>query len=728
MLRIRIGVLMGGRSLESEVSFNSGRTICDHLDSHTYEILPFFQTHNGTLYLLPWKFLHRGKTTDFLDRLENEAEKISWSTLKERVDIIYPALHGRWGEDGTIQAVLETLKIPYVGSGVYTSALTASKKFHDELLNEHHIQTPKSLYIEPTKDLDGVDWKSFFVTLDCTSLVVKPDGEGSSFGVSIVKTEKELKAATHYARTIEPRIQQAVIIQEKIEGIEFSVTGILQNNAWHIFPPTEIVHQKTDYVYNYVDKYMPGSGKKYTPARFSQKNLEDIKKIAHRIAIILQARSCIRIDGFLKHDGTIVIIESNIFPGMTPASFTFWQSEEDNINPTQLINMIISESLSNDMILEHSSDKKSFQSKLRIAVLLGGGSAEKETSLDSGRNVIYKLSHNKYSVTPIFVTPENRLFIINTRLIVKNATHEIEEHLDTCTEISWDEIAKTHDFVFLALHGGEGENGCIQGMLEMLNMPYNGSGILASALCMDKHETKRILSREKISVPKGFLLSKNDYEHAITDSLLEKSFNDVLAQHSLSYPLIIKPHNDGCSCLVSCVHTAKEALESIKNVFDFGKDHCLIEECINAMELTVGVLGNDTPLVLPPTYTPKKDIVLSLEEKFLPGDGQNITPAPLSIEETIFIKETIARAYKALGCKGYARIDCFFKPGIGPQLIVLECNTLPALTPATCLFHQAAEIGMKPIELLEKIIELGLELHSKKMIPLPVTHPHVFHS
>ena len=120
---LRIGVLMGGRSIEREVSFNSGRTICDHLDSSRYTITPIFQTEDGKLYLLPWKFLHRGKISDFLHRLNTEAEVITWDVLKKRVDFVYVALHGRYGEDGILQGTLEVLGIPYLGSKVFGSAL-----------------------------------------------------------------------------------------------------------------------------------------------------------------------------------------------------------------------------------------------------------------------------------------------------------------------------------------------------------------------------------------------------------------------------------------------------------------------------------------------------------------------------------------------------------------------------------------------------------------------------
>jgi D-alanine-D-alanine ligase len=106
MQKLRVGVLMGGKGIEREVSFNSGRTICDHLDTARYQITPLFQTKNNQLYILPWHFLHRGKTNDFEHRLQHEAQHIIWDELKNSVDFIYIAMHGRYAEDGTLQGFL----------------------------------------------------------------------------------------------------------------------------------------------------------------------------------------------------------------------------------------------------------------------------------------------------------------------------------------------------------------------------------------------------------------------------------------------------------------------------------------------------------------------------------------------------------------------------------------------------------------------------------------------
>jgi D-alanine-D-alanine ligase len=146
------------------------------------------------------------------------------------------------------------------------------------------------------------------------------------------------------------------------------------------------------------------------------------------------------------------------------------------------------------------------------------------------------------------------------------------------------------------------------------------------------------------------------------------------------------------------------------------KDAVLIEEFINGMELTVGVVGNDNPYALPPSQTIATNGILTIEEKFLPGAGENQTPAPLSLSALTLVQTTVTNAYKTIGCKGYARIDCFYQtaeqsPTHQERVVILEINTLPGLTPATCLFHQAAETGLRPSEFLDIIIKLGLEEH-----------------
>src|SRR5690606_33567268 len=135
-------------ALEKEISFLSGRTICDHLDTARYDVIPLFQT-NTDLYVLPWYFLHRGKITDFEHRLVDEAEKIVWDDLKKRIDFVYIAQHGRYAEDGILQGLLEVLGIPYLGSGIFASAIRVDKIIQKLFLTHAGIKTPTGIVVHP---------------------------------------------------------------------------------------------------------------------------------------------------------------------------------------------------------------------------------------------------------------------------------------------------------------------------------------------------------------------------------------------------------------------------------------------------------------------------------------------------------------------------------------------------------------------------------------------------
>ena len=139
--------MMGGRNTENEVSFNSGRTICDHLDTARFNVVPIFQTFSGELYLLPYHFIHRGKIRDFEHRLPTEAQRICWDDLKKLIDFAYLAMHGRNAEDGSLQGMLEVLKIPYLGSKILASAVCMDKAIQRKFLQANHINIPTGIVL-----------------------------------------------------------------------------------------------------------------------------------------------------------------------------------------------------------------------------------------------------------------------------------------------------------------------------------------------------------------------------------------------------------------------------------------------------------------------------------------------------------------------------------------------------------------------------------------------------
>ncbi|MGE0009740.1 MAG: ATP-grasp domain-containing protein [Candidatus Babeliales bacterium] len=722
MQKIRVGVIMGGMSIEDEVSFNSGRTICDHLDSSCYEIIPLFHTHDNALYILPWRFLHRGKISDFIERLASEGKQVTWDQLKNTIDFMYIATHGRFAEDGTLQGMLEVLGIPYLGAKVYASALRMDKIVQKSVLQRHGVLVPRYAVVRAheigqfslMKDDIYKRMEKAGVVFPC---IVKPQAEGSSLGIRKVHTQDDLEEACKKAAWVNAQSAQNVLIEECLFGMEFTCVILTDYTTGQpiFLPPTEIVIEDGSDIFDYEQKYMPGRAQKFTPARCSQELTERIQQTCYTAMRALNITNMSRIDGFVTPHEEIYIIDPNSLSGMGPASFLFKQAAEYGMNHTDLINHLIKTELKSYRIgmemntPETKAGAVSATHKLKVAVLLGGRSNEKEISLDSGRNVVYKLSPNTYDVTPLFVSSKLELYRLNAKLLVCNNTGEIERQLTPDLFVAWNDLPKIADFVFIGLHGGEGENGAIQGTLELLKLPYNGPSVLTSALCMNKYETNQLLKAHGFAVPESVLIEKNEWQRA-QDQCIQKVIT------TLQFPLILKPHNDGCSVGVQKILNEQQ-LKPMLEAFFVDRMQALLEVCVIGMELTVGVIGNTTAQALPPSKAVAAAGVLSMTEKFLPGAGENQTPAPLSAQATELVQRTIEHVYTTVGCKGYSRIDCFYQtqaesPTGFERVVILEINTLPALTPATCLFHQAAELGMKPMDLIDKIVQLGLEQHN----------------
>ena len=725
--KLRVSVLMGGKSIEHEVSFNSGRTICDHLDTAHYIVTPIFQTTLGKLYILPWHFLHRGKISDFEHRLKDEAQEINWDSLKEITDFVYIALHGRYAEDGTVQAILELLSIPYLGSKVRASALGMHKIIQKKILSAHNISVTRGIeifledinkYIKNPQNLKSLLKQNNLIF----PLITKPAFEGSSFGISVVRSFEDLIEAISKAHNIDKRKTQPVLIEEYITGMEFSCIVIVDKNTKELLPlpPTEIVIETGSGYFDYQQKYMPGKAHKFTPARCSPEIIQKIHNTCLKVMHALEMKTIGRIDGFIKQDTQeVVIIDPNTLTGASPSTFPFRQAAEINMSHTQFINHLIETELINyglksEEILKDEKDSQisKVEQKIRVGVLLGGRSAEKEISLESGRNIFYKLSPHKYSTKALFLDNKLQLYMLNQSLLVRNNTSEIVEGLKPELKIKWSELPKMFDFVFIALHGGEGENGVIQGTLETLGIPYNGSGVLSSAICIDKYKTNEFLRHSNFNLPKNIFLALKNYKEN-----KEQIIKQI--QEELNFPIIIKPHNDGCSVFVSKALNSDELNLALENLSLAGREYALIEEYIIGMELTVGVIGNNSVYALPPSHTRSANAILSIEEKFLPGAGENQTPAPLAKEKLLLVQDTVVKAYKELDCKGYARIDCFYQnadqsPTKTDRIVIIEVNTLPGMTPATCIFHQAAEVNIRPMDFIDLIVKLGLEEHSDK--------------
>ncbi|MBI1182756.1 D-alanine--D-alanine ligase [bacterium] len=421
------------------------------------------------------------------------------------------------------------------------------------------------------------------------------------------------------------------------------------------------------------------------------------------------------------------------------------------------------------------STKKQAERKPRVGVIFGGYSSERHISVESGRNVFEKLnSAGHFETVPLFLSKDAQgdilLHKVPINLMLKDNADDISDKIasfkiapvidDIIKEaqqitthfagddydffprkIALEELNKEVDFAFLALHGRPGEDGTLQRELEKLGIPYNGSGPQSSATTIDKYQTNEILLQNGVLVAKHRMVWKDDW----CDNK-EEVIKQIEAQYG--YPFIAKPADDGCSSAVKKIKTRQELEDfadailrdteilpaaffsklMLKTNEEFPqKQGFLIEELISPngaahfIEVTGGMLiyteenGQKKYEVFEASEAVAEGGILSLEEKFLAGEGQNITPARYSqvpIDNATIstrVKAALAKTADLLNVEGYCRIDAFvriFSPE-KVEVIIIEINSLPGLTPATAIFHQAALANLKPAEFLEKLITIG---------------------
>jgi D-alanine-D-alanine ligase len=295
--------------------------------------------------------------------------------------------------------------------------------------------------------------------------------------------------------------------------------------------------------------------------------------------------------------------------------------------------------------------------KIKVAVLMGGKSCEREVSLMSGEGVLRNLDKNKYEVWGIDVPME----------------------LDKLKE-------RRPDLAFIIMHGKGGEDGEIQGYLETLEIKYTGSGVMASAIGMNKKFFKWVMEHNNILMPK-----------------------DVLKA-----PCVVKPVCGGSSVGVSIVEEDKQMEKAIKLAKEYDKE-IIIEEYVKGMEVTCGVWGNPSTAsqsgrageieALPVVEIIPKNKFFDYESKYTDNGTQEICPARLSDEMTKKVQEIAIKVFKVIDGRGFARVDMMIREG---EVYVLDINTLPGMTPNSLLPKEAKAVGYSYSQMLDKIIELAL--------------------
>jgi D-alanine-D-alanine ligase len=307
-------------------------------------------------------------------------------------------------------------------------------------------------------------------------------------------------------------------------------------------------------------------------------------------------------------------------------------------------------------------------SRLTVALLAGGKSAEREVSLKSGDQVFQALDPDRYHV--LRYDPK-----------------------DDLGRLAQD--ASRIDVALIILHGRLGEDGTIQGFLESLDIPYQGSGVLGSAIAMNKILSKQLYVQAGLPVAPYLVVDRR-----------EPRMQDCV-EETLGFPVVVKPEHEGSSIGLSIARSREDLPKALGQAWEYDR-RCMVEKFIKGTEITGGVLGNDTLQTLPLVeIIPGESYeFFDYAAKYTPGASHEICPARMSEALTRQAQDWALRAHRALHCRGYSRTDMIVS---GEDIVVLETNTIPGMTQTSLFPQAAATAGMPFPALLDRLIELALE-------------------
>lgn len=874
---LRVGVICGGPSAERGISLNSARSVIDHIQGDDLQISCFYIDSHLNAFSISTSQLYSNTPADFDFKLESLAQGFpSLSHFAEHlaasVDIVFPVIHGQFGEDGGIQELLEKSNVPFVGTGSKECRQSFDKYEASLELNRHRFITVPSFLVQGSKSNERLSMWFAQNQLDpkVGKVVVKPARAGSSIGVTVAYgVDDSIRKANDI---IIEGIDDKVLVEIFLEGgHEFTAIVLDVGSSLNCHPvvllPTEVeLHfqgsvdvSEKDAIFNYRRKYLPTQQVAYhTPPRFPIDIIENIRKGASVLFRTLGLRDFARIDGWFlpsynsssssnnkigkSESGTVIFTDINLISGMEQTSFLFQQASKVGFSHSKILRSIIHHAclrFPNSSSLHNSSSslpERSVPSSVaypkendirKVFVVFGGDTSERQVSLMSGTNVWLNLqAFHDLDVTPCLLAPKigsssskdldknetnvsaRTIYSLPYSLVLRHTTEDVlaaciesiepvraeftsklrdqvmNELMDGLKEQSWfsgfdiaDELPvkysveqwiklakESNATVFIAVHGGIGEDGTLQSLLEDEGIPYTGPGVAASKTCMDKVATSLALSH---LASFGVLTINKDVRRK--EDLLNTPIHDIwqdLTAKLQCETLCVKPARDGCSTGVAricCAEDLKVYTKALKDRLlrippnSFSKGHGMIEmpnpppNCLifepfvetdevivsskstkeNAqhllwkgksrwVEITVGVIGKCGAMhSLSPSVTVKETgDILSLEEKFQGGTGINLTPPPSSIvshEALERCKQRIELIANTLQLEGFSRIDAFLNVDNG-EVLVIEVNTVPGMTPSTVLIHQALaeQPPMHPRVFFRTLLDLGSERFDRK--------------
>jgi D-alanine--D-alanine ligase len=758
----KIAIITGGPSLERGISLNSARSFLDHIDPLGIEITLLYVDAKLNYYQLTRAQIYSNTPSDFdfkLSHIAKPLEEEALVLLLKKMDLVFPLVHGVYGEDGVLQSFLEKNGIPFAGSSSQVCRSVFNKNECRKQLTAAGFPILPYLRITSTTSLEPF-WKEH----QLKRAVIKPALSGSSIGVTEVFSLGEANEAV--LKLFEEGFDE-LLLEPFCEEMEFTVCVLESHEGKPMsLIPLEI---ETSGILTYSKKYMPSvKTRYYCPPRFSEQLSEEIRREAEKLFEVLGLRDFARIDGWVSAEGKIYFSDLNPISGMEQNSFIFQQAARAGLSHLEMIQYI----LENALKRSQSSYKLTYlpikmENAQKVFVLMGGVSSERQVSLMSGTNVWMKLKHSPQHEPILFLLDEEeRVWQLPYAFALNHTIEEMREHCQEAEEVirkslpmvveirerlglsplllvekpiklsleQFIQRAKQDEaFVFIALHGGRGEDGTLQKQLEEARVSYNGCNSTASVICMDKYLTSKVIKALEdphiLSMPQFSFNAFDDSKSVWEKGVVQLGTSD----------LIIKPQCDGCSTGVVRLRSYEdfkaylEALErggkyqnvdmpvdihqpfllepyiQVDRIQIAGKE--LVRKPISGWcEMTIGVLEKEKSYqAFHPSITVAESHVLSVEEKFQGGTGINITPPPEDLLPKDVLKKvqkSVCRVAEALSIKDYARIDLFVECATG-NIQVIEANTLPALTPSTVIYHQAfcESPPLNPRQFLSKIID-----------------------
>lgn len=350
--------------------------------------------------------------------------------------------------------------------------------------------------------------------------------------------------------------------------------------------------------------------------------------------------------------------------------------------------------------------------KIKLGVVFGGMSTEHDVSIVSGTSIIKNLNKRKYDIFPIYITKEG-----NWYKYIKNIDDiqilKIGEEIENIQKIeNLTEYIKNLDCIFPVLHGLYGEDGTIQGLFELLKIPYVGCKVLSSSISMDKAYTKIIFEKAGLNQANYAYIRENKGKYIYID----KNFNETICnieevskkvENKIKYPMFVKPSNSGSSVGIEKVKNLEELKEAIKYALKYDKK-ILIEEEIKGREVECAVLGNEEVEASCVGEVLSAEEFYDFDAKYNNSESKTVIPAHIEKEIIEEIRKNAIKAFKAVNGSGLSRVDFFIEEGTN-KVIINEINTLPGFTQISMYPKLFEAVGLEYKELLNKLIELAME-------------------